>query len=308
MAYSGIQLQEVFPIDGISTIHHFEYKSDFIFKSEYHDYWTLFYVEDGVFEISAPGRRGGPVSLEKSHLYLQAPEENYSYRSLGEDRALVFTIGFYSQDGNLDLLAGQAYYCDQVLADLLASIAGESKLCFTSRVDSSSVYYLERKFNQPYGGEQFIALWIKSLLIEMMRRQSRADRLEEPVFDSESLKRDILLFERITDYYFRHISEHLKVEHICKEFSIGRSHLQRIFRKQTGMGAMEYFCQMRVSVARDYIRDKKMSLADTSRELGYSSTQYFSKQFKKITGMTPSEYKNSIQSAQSDPVYKQIHR
>ena len=307
MAYSGIQLQEVFPIDGISTIHHFEYNSDFIFKSEYHDYWTFFFVEEGIFEISQQGKKSGPVTLEKNHLYLQAPEENYSFRSLGEDTALVFTIGFYSKDENLRLLSGQDYFCDQELTDLLHSIARESRLCFTSRVDTSSVYYLERKFNQPYGGEQFITIWLKSLLIEMMRRQSRTDRLEEPIFDSESLRRDILLFERITDYYSAHISEHLKIEDICKEFSIGRSHLQRIFRKQTGMGAMEYFCQMRVSVARDFIRDKKMSLTDTSRELGYTYIQYFSKQFKKITGMTPSEYKNSIQSAQSDPVYKQIH-
>ena len=307
MTYSGIAFKEVFPIDGISTIHHFAYHSDFIFKSEYHDYWTFFYVEEGTFEISHPGRKEDPVSLTKKHLYLQAPQENYSFRSLGEEKAVVFTIGFYSKDENLDLLSGQDYPCDQMLEDLLLSIAKETSLCFTSRVDSSSVYYLERKFNQPYGGEQLITLWLKSLLIEMMRRRSRSDLPEEPVFDSESLKRDILLFERITDYYSRHICEHLKVENICREFSIGRSHLQRIFRKQTGMGAMEYFCQMRISVARDYIRDKKMSLTDTSRELGYTSIQYFSKQFKKITGMTPSEYKNSIQSAQSDPVYRQIH-
>ena len=114
MAYSGIHLQEVFPIDGISTIHHFEYNSDFIFKSEYHDYWTFFFVEDGIFEISQQGRKGEPVSLEKGHLYLQAPEENYSFRSLGEDTALVFTIGFYSKDENLRLLSGRDYFCDQV--------------------------------------------------------------------------------------------------------------------------------------------------------------------------------------------------
>ena len=121
MAYSGIHLQEVFPIDGISTIHHFEYNSDFIFKSEYHDYWTFFFVEDGIFEISQQGRKGEPVSLEKGHLYLQAPEENYSFRSLGEDTALVFTIGFYSKDENLRLLSGRDYFCDHAGAVRSAS-------------------------------------------------------------------------------------------------------------------------------------------------------------------------------------------
>ncbi len=307
MANPTIRLKDEFNIEGIVTIHHFAYRSDFIFKSEYHDYWTLFYVEDGVFEISHPGRKDRPVSLLKDHLYLQMPDENYSFRSLGDEPATVFTIGFYSGDEHLDLLANKDLACDEDLKAIVASVARESSLCFTSRVDSSYVYYLERKYNQPFGGEQLIVLWIKALFIELMRRRSRDNLLVEPVYDSESLKRDILMFERITNYYMDHITEHLKIEQVCKDFGIGRSHLQRIFRSQADMGAIEYFCQMRISVARDYIRDKEMSLTDTAKALGYSSIQYFSKQFKKYSGMTPSEYKNTIRSVQNDLIYQQIH-
>lgn len=305
MAYSTIELREEFHIDSITDIHHFEYKSDFIFKSEYHDFWTLFYVEDGVFEISRSNKKDSHVLLEKDHLYLQSPNEHYSYRSIGEDPAVVFTIGFYCKDVNLDVLAKEDFFCDSSIKNIVLSIASESNLCFTSRVDGSSIYYLERKFNQPFGGEQLISLNLKVLLIHLMR-QSCASDTEETLYDSESLKRDILLFDRITHYYMEHITEHLKIEKICQEFSIGRSHLQRIFRNQTGMGAIEYFCQMRISVARQYIRDNNMSLTETSKALGYTSIHYFSKQFKKITGMTPSEYKTSIQSAENDPLYHQI--
>ena len=104
------------------------------------------------------------------------------------------------------------------------------------------------------------------------------------------LKTDSILFNRITDYYEAHITEHIKVEHLCKEFGIGRSHLQRIFREQTGYGAIEYFCQMRISAAKRCIRENRMNLTDTAASLGYTSIYYFSKQFKKITENQSSPY------------------
>ena len=307
MSYSTIEMREEFHIDSIATIHHFEYKSDYIYKSEYHDFRTIFYVEHGSLELSASGKKALGICLEEGHLYLQAANEPYSFRSCGEEAALVYMIGFYSQDVSLDLLSGKDLTCDDKLKSILRSISEESRRCFTSRIDSSSIYHLERRFDQPFGGEQLILLYLKTLLIYLMRMPGILDQ-NEPIYDSESLKRDILLYNRITNYYMEHITEHLKVETVCQEFSIGRSHLQRVFRKQTGMGAMEYFCQMRISVARQYIRDQDMSLTETSKALGYSSVHYFSKQFKKITGMTPSEYKNSILQAQNDPIYQHIHK
>ena len=92
----------------------------------------------------------------------------------------------------------------------------------------------------------------------------------------------------------------------CHEFSIGRAHLQRIFREHTGLGAIEYFCQMRISAAKQLIRENKMNLTDTAKTLGYTSIHYFSKQFKKITGIPPSRYQESIRSAGNDPIYQQI--
>ena len=119
------------------------------------------------------------------------------------------------------------------------------------------------------------------------------------------LKTDSILFNRITDYYEAHITEHIKVEHLCKEFGIGRSHLQRIFREQTGYGAIEYFCQMRISAAKRCIRENRMNLTDTAASLGYTSIYYFSKQFKKITGMSPSQYQKMVRSSKKDPLYEQ---
>ena len=118
------------------------------------------------------------------------------------------------------------------------------------------------------------------LLISLMRQYTSSEEqkdqkksMDQPEKENNLspalLKTDSILFNRITDYYEAHITEHIKVEHLCKEFAIGRSHLQRIFREQT-------------------------------------SIYYFSKQFKKITGMSPSQYQKMVRSSKKDPIYEQI--
>ena len=51
---------------------------------------------------------------------------------------------------------------------------------------------------------------------------------------------------------------------------------------------------MKIDMAKELIRNKNMNFTQISDQLGYTSIHYFSRQFKKITGMTPSEYASSI--------------
>ncbi len=53
---------------------------------------------------------------------------------------------------------------------------------------------------------------------------------------------------------------------------------------------------MKIDFARQLIRDNDMNFTQISDFLGYSSIHYFSRQFKKITGMTPTEYATSIKA------------
>ncbi len=53
---------------------------------------------------------------------------------------------------------------------------------------------------------------------------------------------------------------------------------------------------MKIDAAKQLIRTEQMNFTQISEKLGYSSIHYFSRQFKKVTGMTPSEYASSIKA------------
>ena len=88
----------------------------------------------------------------------------------------------------------------------------------------------------------------------------------------------------------------MTIEQICRDNLIGRSQLQKIFREKCSKGVIEYFSSMKIDVAKQMIRTNHMNFTQISEQLGYTSIHYFSRQFKKITGMTPSEYASSIKA------------
>jgi len=57
---------------------------------------------------------------------------------------------------------------------------------------------------------------------------------------------------------------------------------------------MEYFAGMKIKQAKQLIRDETYNMTEISGMLGFSSVHYFSKAFKKTTGMSPTEYARSV--------------
>ena len=58
---------------------------------------------------------------------------------------------------------------------------------------------------------------------------------------------------------------------------------------------------MKINEARRMIRNQSLNFTQIADQLGYTSIHYFSRQFKKITGMSPSEYASSIKLLAEDP-------
>ena len=108
-------------------------------------------------------------------------------------------------------------------------------------------------------------------------------------------------YNRIVRYMEEHIDEQLTIDKICKDNLVGRSQLQKLFRDAQGCGVIEFFSTMKIDTAKQMIRDQQLNFTQISDKLGYTSIHYFSRQFKKLTAMTPSEYATSIRLLSEKP-------
>ncbi len=83
------------------------------------------------------------------------------------------------------------------------------------------------------------------------------------------------------------------VEYYAEMANLSLFQFIRSFKKLTGFTPARYIEKIRIAKARELLRDSSLSVAEISAIAGYKDPFYFSKVFKKASGITPSEYRNS---------------
>lgn len=83
----------------------------------------------------------------------------------------------------------------------------------------------------------------------------------------------------------------LRVKTASEVFDITPNYLSALFAKKYGCRFVDYLAEIRIRHAQELLREKTwLSVAEVAQRVGFSSTRYFSKTFKKLTGVLPSEY------------------
>lgn len=93
------------------------------------------------------------------------------------------------------------------------------------------------------------------------------------------------------DYIDRHFADSdLSVGTIADSLGLSEGYLSRLFRKETDCTVGAYITRRRISQAMKLLSDCRVKVYEAADQVGYKDITYFSSTFKKITGITPSEY------------------
>ncbi len=92
---------------------------------------------------------------------------------------------------------------------------------------------------------------------------------------------------KVKDFIARNYAETLTLHEACKMASMSKTYFCHFFKRITGHSLRNYQHVVRIHVAEELLRDRKLSLVDTALQLGYSDSNYFSTIYKKITGSSP---------------------
>lgn len=290
MEYRQLALEECIIIKNIVTIHYYEYGNDYIFDGESHDFWEFLCVDKGEVFIKAGEE---DFILKKGELFFHPPHEFHSLRANGVIAPNLVVIAFHTDSPHLNILKDRVLTFSDTERHLMAQIIIEARESFSSPLDDPYLKKLERRDHSPFGSEQMIKLYLEQMMILLVRRYTSQSHVLPPIKLIKE-KNDLALYHRILDYFSHKIDTKITIEQICKDNLIGRSHLQRLFTNHENCGVMESFTRKKIDQAKLYIRENHLNFTQIAECLGYSSVHYFSRQFKTITGMTPSEYASSI--------------
>ncbi len=120
-----------------------------------------------------------------------------------------------------------------------------------------------------------------------------AVRIAEKVnnFNNKSIK---LILRKAIDYIQEHYSEQVTLNEVAENIYVSTFYISRMFKKELGKSFVDYLNDVRIEKSKELLKDVKYKTYEVAEIVGISDPHYFSKLFKKYSGMTPSEYRESL--------------
>ena len=99
-----------------------------------------------------------------------------------------------------------------------------------------------------------------------------------------------------TLYFNEHYNEEINIEEYAQSHNMSTSWFIRNFKQYTGFTPLQYILSVRIYNAEALLKSNMYNITEVASIVGYDNPLYFSRTFKKLKGISPSEYRNSIES------------
>lgn len=200
------------------------------------------------------------------------------FLKLGDTKqAPEFLEQFASDLGSMNWNSVYAYY---LLNDLTLELVQTAKSCFRTAASPAEM--------------------IKELQQQVRNISTTGDcldylnRLYGRLWEwrSESSDKYRGLIDKVKHYILEHYdNEQLSLNDISRQVGVSSSHLSKIFSQETGQTITEFLTATRIGKAKELLKSTGHKTFEIAYSVGYNDQHYFSNLFKKVTGMTPMEYR-----------------
>ena len=92
----------------------------------------------------------------------------------------------------------------------------------------------------------------------------------------------------------KNIYGNLSIKEICNTVNYGKTFASNTFKNTTGYSIMQYYNTLKIAEAKKMIREGVVNFTQISNRLCFDNPHYFTRVFKRVTGMTPKEYQLSV--------------
>ena len=281
--------ERIIDVENIVTVFYLEYGKDFVFAGESHDFWEFTYIDKGSVVFTADTRefllRGGEIAFHK-------PNEFHKLRADGVPPN-VSVASFVCRSEAMRFFENKIFRLSAAERDVLAKLIDEGRKAF-SLCSLPPVMGMRENPDAPVAAKQLTFNLLEQFLITLLRRGDDAivrERRHIARIERENYPKEMY---EILQYLDRHIEEPLTVARIAEHFHMSENALKKYVARYIEGGVMQKFNDMKLERAKYLIREQDLNFTQIADFLGYSSVHYFSRLFHAKTGMTPSQYRDSI--------------
>lgn len=249
----------------------------------YHGEFEINFVISGCAEFICGDNRfisgeGDIIIVPPNMLHAIYPHENF--------KQLYDTIVFSPEMLGISSNDRCAAECVKPLANSTSEI--------NTRITKEHIYYSELKtaaeniFSCAIGNTPKLDMLMKSELLRIFWLLGESGDIyrtaENTTARSEAIRPAI-------EYMNENFSENITVEKLAEMTCLSKSYFMRRFKEAAGVGAIEYLSQLKIKKACELLSKTDKTVAETVFECGFRNLSNFNRQFRKIVGCTPKEYR-----------------
>lgn len=284
--YFKHKLSNLISVSKIVTLHYFEFQKDFKSKGESHDFWEIVYAQKENIICSANNKQ---IFLNEGEIIFHKPNEFHTLSASGKKAPNVFILSFVCKSESMKFFENKKFALPSHLEKFIFYILEEGKKTFDIPYSDPNLKKMELVENPTLGGEQLIKNYLEIFLINLLRSQTETENGNSTFLPWKDLS--VKPVQEVTSLLNEHIYSTLSINEICNKVAYSKTYLFRIFKEKTGKTIMEYYLQLKVDKAKQLLRENELSVKEISEKLAFNTPDYFTKTFKRITGLTPLAYK-----------------
>lgn len=118
----------------------------------------------------------------------------------------------------------------------------------------------------------------------------------EYLLEDEELtyKRSSVIFKETRNYLEEHYKEDISLQDVAGVFGYSEVYFCKLFKQHFGKSFIVYLNELRIEKAKRFLSNPDINIKDIGYISGYRDANYFARVFKRVTGMTPSDYRNGV--------------
>ncbi|MVX63334.1 response regulator [Clostridium chromiireducens] len=143
-----------------------------------------------------------------------------------------------------------------------------------------------------YNSDNVNIIYIDDVNDKLLKDQYTINVKENKSRNTNKIK--MKLFEDVKNYIRENIEEELELEKVANNFGLSVYYFSRTFKEVTGVNFSDYVNKCRIDIAKELLLSGEMNVKEVCYKVGYNDPNYFSKVFKKYEGVSPVNFKISI--------------
>lgn len=272
----------------LANINYFEFVNKYHTSFDEHNFYEMVYVDKGELDVISDNFTG---IVSENQLIIHSPNETHSLSTGNMGAPNIIIIGFECDCSALSYFSANPVTLSQEHKKSLACIMTEGMSIYEPPYDDPSTKCMKKRQEFPFGADQMIKNGMENLLISLVREFVLKEDHGETTWMSSAGDTDA-----IRQYIDENFNTKITLDNLCFLFRTNKTTLCKKFRQEYGETIFSYINKLKINEAKILLRENQMSVTEIAEYLHYNSVHYFSRHFKKLTGMSPSEYVGSVRS------------